>query len=130
MVLGNTCFEAREVLLDILHRNVRARRNGSKHALVPTRQGVLMAAAAAAAVAASVAAADASVAAADVARRAAKLTAAADGAADGVCRSAYQSLDTASTVLWSPAAATLAVASRLYTCGQGMSAAGTFVPRP
>ena len=70
MVLGDTRLVAREVLLDTLHRNVWARRNGNKHAMVPTRQGVLMVAAAAA-----VATADASAAAA-VARAAVKPTAA------------------------------------------------------
>ena len=75
MMLGNTCLAAREVSLEIPHRNVRAGRNGNKHATVPTRQGVLTAAAAAAD--ASVVTADASAAAAaDVARGAVKPTAA------------------------------------------------------
>ena len=43
--LGDTCFAAREVSLDTLHRSARAGRNGNKHAMVPTRQGVLRAAA-------------------------------------------------------------------------------------
>ena len=98
MVLRDTCLAAREVSLDILYRNIRTGRNGNKNAMVSTRQGVLMTAAAAAVadVAASVAAADAS-AAADVARGAAKptdtdtvrgatkLTASDDDDADGLC---------------------------------------------
>ena len=84
MVLGGTCIAAREVSLDILHRNVRAGRNGNKQAFVPTHQGVLTAAAVAAVVDTSVAAVGASAAAAaDVARGAVKSTAAfiAQGAA-------------------------------------------------
>ena len=67
-VLGDTCSAPREVSLDTLHRNVRAGRNGNKHAMVSTRQGVLMATAAASA--ATAAAVDASAAAdANVAHR-------------------------------------------------------------
>ena len=44
MVLGNTCLAVREVWFDILNRNVRAGRNGNKHAMAPTGQGVLTAA--------------------------------------------------------------------------------------
>ena len=44
--LGYTCSAVREVSLDTLHRSVRAGRNGNKHAMVSTRQDVLMAAAA------------------------------------------------------------------------------------
>ena len=87
MVLGDTCLAAREVSLDILHRNVQAGRNGNKHAMVPTRQDVLMAAAAVAVadVAASMGAADASAAAAaDIARGAAKPTASADDDTGGL----------------------------------------------
>ena len=92
-VLGDTLSAVREVLLYTLHRNVRAGRNGNKHAMVPTRQGVLTAAAATAvaAVVASVAATDASAAAAaDVARGAVKPTAVDDDGADGLCRRAYR----------------------------------------
>ena len=92
---------AREVQLYILHRNVRTGRNGNKHAMVPSRQDVLVVAAAAAVAAAAVAvaaaavavaAADASAAAA-VARGAVKPTAvdtvrgaAKPTAVDDVCR--------------------------------------------
>ena len=68
-----TCIR-QEVQLDILHRNVRAGRNGNKHAMVPTRQDVLVVAAASAVF---VAAADVAVAAADVAVAAADACAAA-----------------------------------------------------
>ena len=91
MVLGDTCLAAREVSLDILHRNVQDGRNGNKHAMVPTRQDVLMAAAAVAVVdvadvTASMGAADASAAAAaDIARGAAKPTASADDDTGGLC---------------------------------------------
>ena len=86
-VLGDTCSAAREVSLDTLHRSVPACGNGNKHAIVPTGQGVLTAAAAAA-IDASVAAADASAAAAaDVARGAVK-PAAFDDHADCLCRRA------------------------------------------
>ena len=72
-MLGDMCSAARRVSLDTLLKSVQAGRNGNKHAMVPTRQGVLTAAAAAA-VGASVAAADASAAApADVAWGAVKL---------------------------------------------------------
>ena len=75
-MLGDMCSAARGVSLDTLLRSVQAGRNGKKHAMVPTRQGVLTAAAAAAA-GAFVAAADASAAAAaDVAWGAVKLIAA------------------------------------------------------
>ena len=66
MVLGDMRLMAREVQLDILHRNVRAGRNINKHAMVPTRQNVLVVPAAA------VAAADASAAAAVTRRGAVK----------------------------------------------------------
>ena len=52
--LGDTCSAVREVSLDTLHRSVRAGRNGNKHAMVSTCQGVLMAAAAASAATAAV----------------------------------------------------------------------------
>ena len=52
--LGDTCSAVREVSLDTLHRSVRAGRNGNKHAMVSTRKGVLMAAAAASATTAAV----------------------------------------------------------------------------
>ena len=82
-VLGNTRSVAREVSLDTLHRSVRAGRNGNKHAMVPTCQGVLTAAAAenddSALVDDYVATADApAAAAADVAQGAVKPTAADD----------------------------------------------------
>ena len=77
-----------------MYRNFRAGRNGNKHTMVPTRQGVLVvAAAAAAAVAAAVAFAAAAVArgavkltAADTARGTAKPTAVGDDGVDGLCR--------------------------------------------
>ena len=89
-----------------MHRNIREGHNGNKHAMVPTPQGVLVAAAAAAVAAApavvagtdaAVAAADASAAAAvargavkptaaDTARGAAKPSAVDDDDADGIFR--------------------------------------------
>ena len=110
MVLGDMRLAAREIKLDILHRNVRAGRNGNKHAMVPTRQDVLVVAAAASVAAAAVAvpaadvavaAADASVAAAvargtvkpipaDTVRGSAKPTAVDDDGADGLCRRVYR----------------------------------------
>ena len=104
-MLGYTCLAAWEVSLGILHSNVRAGRNENKHAMVPTRQGVLMVAAAPAA--AAVTAVDASAAAAvargavkptaaDTSRGAAKPTAADDDDADGLgrraCREHYHGL--------------------------------------
>ena len=83
-VLGDdTHSAAREVSLDTLHRSVQAGRNGNKHAMVPTCQGDLTAAAAenddSAPVDNYVATADApAAAAADVARGAVKPTAADD----------------------------------------------------
>ena len=85
-VLGDMRLAAWEVQLDILHRNVRAGRNGDKHAMVLTRQDVLVVAAAAAVVAtaAAVAATDAAVAAADAAVAAADASAAAAGSRGAV----------------------------------------------
>ena len=79
------------------------------------------------------AATDASAAAAaDVARGAVKSTAAGivRGAAKPTAADADDADATAPAVPSSPAAAPLAVASRLYNCGQGMGAAGTSIPRP
>ena len=150
---------AREVQLDILHKNVRAGRNGNKHAMVPTRQDVVVVAAAAAAMAAAtvamaaatvamaaadiaVAAADASAAAAvargavkpiaaDTVRGAANPTADDDEEeADGLCRRVCRKRCHGLRGPVEPLAAPLAAASRLYTCGQGMGAAGTAVARP
>ena len=50
----DTCSAAREISLDNLHISTRASRIGNKHAMVPTRQGVLTAAAAESATAAAV----------------------------------------------------------------------------
>ena len=69
-------------------------------------------------------------AAANAARGAAKPTAADDDDADGLAVAPAASIATASAVPSSPATAPLAVASRLYTCGQGMGTTGTSVPRP
>ena len=69
-VLGDMHLVVWEVQLDILHRNVRAGRNENKHAMVLTRQNVLMVSAAAV-ISAAVAAVDA-FAAASVARGAVK----------------------------------------------------------
>ena len=65
------CSAAREVKFDILHRIVRAGRNGNKHAMAPTCQGVLVVAAAAAlaAAVAAVAATNAAVAAVPLSSR-------------------------------------------------------------
>ena len=63
MILADMRLVVREVQLDILHRNNRAGRNGNKHAMVPTRQNVLVVSAAAV-VATAVATADACAAAA------------------------------------------------------------------
>ena len=57
-MLGDVRLVVREVQLDILHRNVRAGRNGNKYAMVLTRQNVQVVFAAAV-VTAAVAAADA-----------------------------------------------------------------------
>ena len=51
----NMCSAALEVSLDTLHRSVRAGLNGNKHAMVPTRQGIVLTADAAAVVDASAA---------------------------------------------------------------------------
>ena len=138
-VLGVKRPAAREVLLDNLHRSVRAGRNRNKHAMVPTHQGVLTAAAVAAAAAAAV---DASAAAADdVARGAVKPTAANTSWGAGsplllmmlmasAVMLATTTTATASAIPSRPAAAPLAVASRLYTCRQGMGATSLSTPRP
>ena len=44
--LGDTCSAAWEVSFDTLYKSIRDGRNGNKNAMVPTRQGVLTAAAA------------------------------------------------------------------------------------
>ena len=106
MVLGDMRLVLREVQPDILNRNVRAGRNGNKHAMVLTRQ-IFLVVSAAAVVAAAVATADASAAAAvargtvkpiaaaareavkpiaTAARKAVKPAAAAAQEADGLCR--------------------------------------------
>ena len=46
--LEDMCSAGREVSLDTLYRNTRAGRNGNKQAMVPTRQGAVLTAAAAA----------------------------------------------------------------------------------
>ena len=75
----------REVQLHILHRNVRASRNGNKHAMVSTRRNVLVVPASAV-VAAAVAAGDAFAAAAVASLGAAKPTAVDDDDVDNLCR--------------------------------------------
>ena len=145
MVLGDMRLVVREVQLDILHKNVRAGRNENKRAMVPIRQNVLMVSAAAV-LAAAVAAADAFARGAvkpivAVAREAVKPIAAVaalgsvkpiavDDGVDDLRVAFAASVATASTVPSSPAAALLAAASLLCTCGQGMGATGTSVPRP
>ena len=90
------------------HRCAWAGLNGNKHAIVPTRQGLLTAAAGVDAFSAA--------AAADIAREAARPTTA-DDTARGTVKSG-------------PAATPPVIALRLYTCGQGMGAAGTSDSRP
>ena len=92
--LGDTCSAALEVSLDTLHISVRAGLNGNKHAMVPTRQGIVLTAAAAAVVDVSAATAADAVEGAveptavdDNERGAVKATAAVDAdETDGLCR--------------------------------------------
>ena len=136
-MLGDTWLAARKVSFDTLHGSVRANRNGNKHAMAPTRQGVLMA------VDASVAAANASAApVADVARGAVNLLLLI--LHGGLCSplllmmmllmasavTLVASTATASAPTSSLAAGPLAVVWRLYARGQGMGASGTSVPYP
>ena len=81
------CSAAREVLLDTLHKSVRAGHSGVKHALIPTRQGVLTAAAAENAAAAAAAAAS------GAAATAASVTAAAHAARGVVKPTAFDDVD-------------------------------------
>ena len=91
--LGDTCSGARGESLDTLHRNVLAGRNGNKHAMVPTRQGAVLTAAAAVGTSAT--------AAADAARGAVRPTAA-DDAPRGAVK--LTPVDTAREVVKSTAA--------------------------
>ena len=123
--LGDTCSAAWEVSLGTLHRSARAGRNRNKHAMAPTRQGVLTAAAADAAVKPTAAVDVSAAAAADAAVKPTLLMMMVSAVA-----LAAAITTTASASPSGPAAAPLAVASRLDARGQGMGPAGTSVRRP